>query len=121
MGGPCQVSWPNVMNRPAACQEAATRPPYMLRLADGRRRRRTNGRGLACVNPAVSLDLRIGGISFRNSPEIESDILERTTRLARLETVSDHQHEIGADRGVIAEIAMAVAGRFALEIDDGHP
>ena len=72
-------------------------------------------------NAITSLNLRIGGITFRNAPEIESDMLERTPRLAWLQAVSNHQHEIGADRGVIAEIAMAVAGRFALEIDDRHP
>ncbi len=71
-------------------------------------------------NPAVSLSFRIGGISIRNSPEIEPDMLERTARLTRLQAVSNHQHEIGTDRGVGAEIIMAVAGRFAFEIDDGH-
>ncbi len=66
---------------------------------------------LACVYLAVSLDLRIGGISFRNSPKIEPYMLKRTPRLARLEALSDYQHEIGADRRVGA-IAIAIVFEF---------
>ena len=46
-------------------------------------------------------------------------MLERAPRVARLQAVSNVQHEIGADRGILAEIAVTVAGagRFAVERD----
>ena len=47
-------------------------------------------------------------------------MLEGTSSFARFKAVSNHQHEIGADRRVSAEIVMAEAGGSAFEIDDGY-